>query len=133
LQANNYIIENGAIVSSDLDANFTNCIFWGDGGIVDDETVFEKKGTGLFNVILNRCIIKVKTEPPAVTLNEVIKNQDPLFDNIDVGKKLYDFRTTKNLAAPGVDNGINTAFSKDLDDNPRISGTASDLGCYEKQ
>lgn len=133
LQANNYFIENGLVISSDLDANFTNCIFWGDGGIVEDETIFEKKGTGLFNVTLSHSIIKVKNDIVGVIQNQVIKNEDPLFDNIDIGKKVYDFRTTKNLSAPGIDNGANTAFSKDLDDNPRSSGVATDLGCYEKQ
>lgn len=132
LQANNYFIEDGTPIPSDLDANFTNCIFWGDGGIVDNETIFEKQGNSLFNVSLNHCIIKVKNEPTNVTLNNIINNQDPLFDNIDIGKKIYDFRITKDLSAPGIDKGTGTSFLKDLDDNSRISGAATDLGCYEK-
>lgn len=133
LQGINYITDNGTVVSSDLEADFTNCIFWGDGGIVDNETVFDKKGTGIFNVSLNHCLIKAKEDPAGVSLSEVIKNQDPLFDEIDIGKKIFDFRITKDLSAPGIDKGINTVFLKDLDDNPRLKGPATDIGCYEKQ
>jgi len=65
-------------------------------------------------------------------LNNVIRNQDPLFDSIDISNKYYDFRTSRDPFAPGVDQGMATPFPRDLDDLPRTV-QLPDLGCYEKQ
>jgi hypothetical protein len=122
--------ENNAV--ADLSANFTNCIFWGDNGSVDNEITINKQGSSIFAISLSNCLYKVVTDPANVSLSAVIKNVDPAFDSIDVNHNYFDFRITKNAAAPGIDKGIVTTFTKDLDNNNRNVGFP-DLGCYEKQ
>jgi hypothetical protein len=132
LQANNYLQQNGSIQLADLNATFTNCIFWGDGGIIEDEVQFDKQGNTQYNVSLNYCLIKSKNISDNILLNNTINNIDPRFDNIDISKKEFDFRITKNADAPGTDYGVQTSFLYDLDDKPRKQGAGTDLGCYEK-
>lgn len=128
----NYFDDNGTIVSENLTAQFTNCIMWGEGGIVDDEVAVYKKGTATVSATLKNCLYKVKTDPTLITINNSIKNQKPEFDSIDVNRKIYDFRITRNEAAPGINAGTATSYTTDLDDKPR-EVTITDIGCYEKQ
>ncbi|MBU3713968.1 MAG: hypothetical protein FGM46_03375 [Ferruginibacter sp.] len=132
LQANNYLQQNGSVQLSDLNATFTNCIFWGDGGIIEDEVQFDKQGNTQYNVSLTHCLIKSKNISDNILLNNTINNTDPRFDNIDISKKEFDFRITKNVDAPGTDYGVQTSFLHDLDDKPRKQGAGTDVGCYEK-
>jgi hypothetical protein len=143
--SNNYIIHkkavlsvtnaaqlDGSIVTADLSSIFTNCIFWGDDGSVENEIAVNKEGNNAFNVIFNHCLYKAKTDPLNTTINEAVKNTNPLFDSINVSKQLYNLHIS-NSNAPGVNKGINgTGFAKDLDDNNRSVGLP-DIGCYEKQ
>jgi len=130
--ADNFADQNGTTVTGNLDAVFSNCIFWGDDGIIDDEVIINKQGSNTFNVTLDHCLYKALNDPSNATFTSVIKNVDPAFDSIDVSHKYYDFRITKNGSAPGIDQGITTGFLNDLDNNPRSVGLP-DLGCYEKQ
>lgn len=127
----NYSTQNGTIVTGNLQATFTNCIFWGDNGFVDNEVVVNKEGATAFSVSLNNCLYKAVNDPSNTTLSNTIKNQDPLFDSIDVSNKYYDFRHTKS-PAPGINAGIATPVNKDLDNHTRPVGLP-DMGCYEKQ
>lgn len=131
--AANFADQNGSTITADMNAFFHNCIFWGDNGNIDDEVVVNKQGSNPFSVTLDHCIYKAITDPANTNLNATIKNQDPSFDSIDVNHKFYDFRITKNILAPGIDQGAITVFPKDLDNNNRVVGTATDIGCYEKQ
>jgi hypothetical protein len=133
LQIANYSLQNGTNNTSDISAMFTNCIFWGDGGNIDDEIIADKQGNNIFNVVFQNCLYKALSDPTNTTLNAPVKNLDPVFDSIDVYHNFYDFRTNKNITAPGIDLGVNTNFSLDLDNNSRQTGIATDLGCYEKQ
>jgi hypothetical protein len=132
LQVSDATVQNGTSSTDDLDAAFVNCIFWGDYGDVDDEVVVDKAGNGIFNVSLENCLYKAINDPANTTLTSVIKNMDPSFDSVDISNKYYDFRITKNAAAPGIDAGIMVAFPNDLDNNARVVGLP-DLGSYEKQ
>jgi len=133
LLVNNFAEIDGAVVPKDLKAVFLNCIFWGDtGNAQDDEIAVVKKGDSNFNVFFDHCLYKAKNDPANTTFDSGIKNQDPLFDSIDVNKNYFDFHTRVNAAAPGIDKGSVTGFLKDLDDNNRNIGLP-DLGCYEKQ
>lgn len=132
LQATDAAFENGNSISADLNANFTNCIFWGDYGDVDDELQIDKGGNGVFNITLENCLYKAVNDPANTILTSVIKNIDPSFDSIDLTNNYYDFRVTKNPSAPGIDNGITVAFPTDLDNNNRSIGI-TDIGSYEKQ
>ncbi|MBS1755297.1 MAG: hypothetical protein JST34_14740, partial [Bacteroidetes bacterium] len=91
-----------------------------------------KQGSNTFNVIFNKNIYRLITDPAHSTLTGNITNGDPYFDSIDVNKRIFDFRITKNSFSPAIDAGTATSFLKDLDDNNRNVGI-TDLGCYEKQ
>ncbi len=135
LQATDATTQNdGSTITTDLNASFINCIFWGDYGDVDDEVLIDKVGNNVFNVNIENCIYKAINDPSNAILTSSIANQDPLFDSVDVNNKYYDFRTTKNAAAPGINTGTNIAtFPFDLDDHPRNAGGTVDIGSYEKQ
>lgn len=133
LNANNFAFQNGTTITADLNAVFRNNIFWGDeGGLVTDEVVVNKQGANTFTVLFEKNLYRVLNDPGNSTLTANIKNQNPSFDSIDVVKRIFDFRVTKNPAAPGINAGTVTGFPKDLDDKNRNVGLP-DLGCYEKQ
>jgi hypothetical protein len=132
LYLNNFSNHAGVTLTADLNAVFRNNIFWSDGGIVDNEVVVSKQGANLFTVLFEKNIYRVVNDPTNSTLTGNIVNGDPSFDSIDISKKIFDFRITKNAGAPGLDAGVLTGFPKDLDDNNRNIGLP-DLGCYEKQ
>ncbi|MEP7252661.1 MAG: hypothetical protein ABI683_09785, partial [Ginsengibacter sp.] len=132
LQAANFLDQGNTTFVADFDARFTNCIFWGEGGTVDNEIVTAKKPNVLFSLVFDNTIYKVKDTDPAdaVFTGNILKNADPLFDSINISKSYYDFHFTKDLAAPAIDRGSTTPFLSDLDGNVR-SGIF-DLGCYER-
>jgi hypothetical protein len=128
----NFAVQNGSTVSNSLQAIFTNCIFWGDNGFVDDEIAVNKQGSNPFTVTFSNCLYRAQTDPSNAAFNAVIKNQDPLFDSIDVVKQYYDFRQNNAASPPGINKGTAAAFTTDLDSNKRAAGLP-DIGCYEKQ
>lgn len=132
LFATNFIDQNGSINTSDLNALFQNCIFWGDSGFINDELSISKQGNNIFNVQFDHCLYKALNDPVNSTIISSIKNIEPAFDSISVINKYYDFRITLNSNAPGIDQGAATGFLKDLDNNNRSVGLP-DIGCYEKQ
>ena len=132
LQVYNFVKQNNQILTANIKAVFTNCIFWGDGGDVEDEVVAKKEGTNTFDVTFHHVLYKVKNDPANVTFDSSIKNQDPLFDSIEVNKSQFDFHFNTHPNSPAIDMGVATPFPKDLDDRPRINGLRPDIGCYEK-
>lgn len=132
LSVNNFSTATGTTLTADLNAVFRNSIFWGSEGIVDNEIEVKKQGTNPFIVLFEKNIYRALNDPANSILSGNIKNQDPSFDTIDVNKRIFDFRITKNLSAPGINAGIITGFPKDLDNNTRNIGLP-DIGCYEKQ
>ena len=122
---------NPASATEALNAGFTNCIFWGSDGFVDDEIVTHKQGNQ-FSVTLDHCLYKAQTDPSDVMANSVLKNLDPSFDSVDTQENYFDFRITHNPQAPGLNAGTTTSLLTDLDGNNRNVGSP-DLGCYEKQ
>ena len=83
-----------------------------------------------FDVIFDSNLWKVKTEPAGI-LSNIINNQSPEFDSIDVSKRYYDFHL-RNKNSPAFEKGLNVGIPIDLDGNPRPVGLP-DLGCYERQ
>ncbi len=133
LNVSNFALQNGSIITADLNAVFRNNIFWGDeGGIVDNEVVVNKQGANPFNVLFEKNLYRVLNDPGNSTLISNIRNLNPSFDSVDVSKRIFDFRVTRSSSAPGVNAGVATGFLKDLDDKNRNVGLP-DLGCYEKQ
>jgi hypothetical protein len=131
LTVNNFAMQGGSAITANLNTIFRNCIFWADTGFVNNEVVVNKQGSNTFNVLFEKNLYRVQTDPASSTLTNNIKNQDPLFDSIDITKRYYDFRITLNNTAPGINKGVLTGFSKDLDDKNR-NNSLPDLGCYEK-
>ena len=132
LIVNNFLNQAGTTLTANLNAVFRNNIFWSDGGIVDNEVVVSKQGANTFTVLFEKNIYRALTDPANSTLSGNKINADPSFDSIDISKKIFDFRITKNSFAPGLNAGVLTPFPKDLDNNNRNIGLP-DLGCYEKQ
>lgn len=131
LSANNFAMFDGAAVTTPLEANFENCIFWGDEGLLENEVQIARQGTDPFNVTFNKCLYRAATDPSAATITDCIRNQNPMFDSVNVSKRIFDFHIS-NDAAPGINYGTGTVFPADLDGNNRNNGLP-DLGCYEKQ
>ena len=132
LNVNNFLEQTGGTLTTGLNAVFRNNIFWGDNGIVNNELVVNKQGANPFTVLFEKNIYRAVTDPANSTLTGNIKNADPSFDSINVNKRIFDFRITKNALAPGINAGVLSGFPKDLDDKNRNVGLP-DMGCYEKQ
>jgi hypothetical protein len=130
LQLSNSVEQNGTILTSPLKAFFQNCIFWGDGGTVDDEIVVDKQGADVFSVTFDHVLYKAKNEVANATFISPIKNENPMFDSIDVAKNIFDFHFQNNSTSPAVNAGTSTPFPNDLDDKKRDA--TPDIGCYER-
>lgn len=132
LTLSNSYESNSGTVSGPVNASFVNSIFWGSDSNFDDEVVISKSADLPFEVTFSHCIYKGVNSPANSTLENNISNQYPGFDSIDVSHNYYDFRTSVNPIAPGVNMGTGTSFPKDLNDLPRTVDI-TDIGAYEKQ
>ena len=130
LYVSNYVQAGGIVYTADISAVFNNCLIWAENGTAVNEVVVAKQGSGNFNVNFTNCLWKVKTAPLNITATNIISNQDPVFDSINVAKGYYNFRLKEN--SPAVNKGFAAGVSTDLDGNPRPVGLP-DMGCYEKQ
>lgn len=117
-------------ITNSLDAVFRNCIFWGENGVVTDEVLVQKSGSGSFNVNFDYNLWKVETPPANSTVTQTINNQPPLFDSINTSDNYYDFRL--KTGSPALNKGVNTGILTDLDGKLRPVGLP-DLGSFEKQ
>ena len=131
LQLSNYATQGSQTLVSNLNAVFRNCIFWGEGGTVEDEVIVQKQGNSIFNVNFDHDLYKVVHDPSNATLTSVYKNLPPMFDSINTNKQVYDFHFNRNPTSPAIDKGVGTLFLRDLDDRNRAVGIP-DLGCYER-
>ncbi len=58
LTLTNYIVQGSNTLVAPLNGRFTNCIFWGDNGTVDDEVQVLKQGTNpVFNVLFDYSLL----------------------------------------------------------------------------
>ena len=130
LQVNDFFGVNGLIYTAPLKAFFTNCIFWGDNGIVANEIFVQKQGTGLFDVQFNHVLYKTKEDIANAVFIASIKNIDPGFNSVNTSRNTYDFRFNNNPLSPALNSGVATDFLYDLDG--KLRDASPDLGCYEK-
>lgn len=128
MQVANFIKEGNNFLTHDLNATFRNSIFWAESGSVDDEVVVLKQATNPFNVSFTNCLWRVKNNPANTTRTNILANADPLFENIDIPKRLYNFRL--KMGSPAINAGVATGVLFDLDGKARTN--APDLGAYEK-
>ncbi len=117
-------------VAADLNAVFRNCIFWGEGGVVNNEVVVQRNGSTAFNVNFDQALWKVQTTPANISSSGIINNEPPIFDSISTSSRYYNFRLQSG--SPAINKGTATSVNTDLDGNPRPVGL-SDLGCFERQ
>jgi len=132
LEASDFAV-SGTNETSDLNLLVKNSILWGEGGTNPNELRLNKIGNGLFSVRFNNCLLKLDVDPAELIATNIIRNIDPLFDNIDTYENRYNFRTSEDASAPGIDNGASTSVLIDLDGLPRVVNGTPDIGCYEKQ
>ncbi|MBL7697217.1 MAG: hypothetical protein JNK79_03635 [Chitinophagaceae bacterium] len=115
------------ITLGDMTASFTNCIFWGANGTVDNEVITAREGTGVFDVSFKNCIWKVEEDPGGAAIENVVNNTDPSFEVVDSRNNIYNFRLKEG--SPAINNGAPTAILTDLDGNNRVN--IPDIGAYE--
>jgi hypothetical protein len=130
LQISNFITQGGTNYTAPLAALFRNCIFWGDGGTVEDEITANRQGTDPYSIAFDHILYKAKNDVGNATFITSIKNEEPMFDSIDVFKNIFDFHFTKTPSAPAVNAGVTTSFPLDLDD--KLRDNKPDIGCYER-
>ncbi|GGB13329.1 choice-of-anchor Q domain-containing protein [Puia dinghuensis] len=121
--------EGSGVATGAMQATFTNCIFWGDNGSVDNEVVVSRLGNNTFNVNFNNCLWKVKAAPTGVTATGMIANHDPLFDSVNNVRMYYDFHL--KAGSPALKAGTSSGLLIDLDGNPRPA-SSPDIGCYQR-
>ena len=124
-------IPNSTIPPNVLDANFINCIFWGENtGLVTNEVFLSKQGNTPFIANFDHVLWRVESNPPLATsvINPI--NSDPLFDSVNSARRAYDFRLKED--SPALNSGKSTSVTIDLEGNSRPVGQP-DRGCYEKQ
>lgn len=129
LQLTDFVREGNTVITAGLSATFSNCIFWADNSVVEDEVVTSKQGSGPFNVSFQNCLWKVKNNPANASSEGIIVNQSPVFDSVDTQKRWYNFRL--KVESPAINKGKATPLAIDLDGNPRPVDLP-DLGCYER-
>ena len=123
------IVDGTTVVTGPVQANFANCIFWGDYGNVPDEVIVEQQTTNSFSVAFSNCLWKVQDAPAKVTTANMIVNRDPLFDSVNTVASYYDFHL--KAASPAVGSGAAAGVMVDLDGRVRPA-TNPDLGCYQR-
>lgn len=115
------------VTTGKMKATFTNCIFWGANGTVDNEVIALREGNEAFDVKFSHCLWKANEEPGNVTVVSVVVNEDPLFETMDTRQNRYNFRL--KAGSPAINKGVATAVSTDLDGNNRVN--IPDIGAYE--
>lgn len=114
-----------------LTARFTNCIFYGEGGIAENEVMVEKKGSpspDQFNVKFENVLYWNKVNDADSYFSNSIKNQKPAFDSIDAGRRIFDFHLKTTSKAIDAGNAA-TGVTIDLDGKQR--DLKPDIGCFE--
>jgi hypothetical protein len=127
LTVTDFIKQGDQVSTADLQAHFTNCIFWGANGTVENEVAIGMQGNGNFDVSFAGCLWKMAEIPASTNVSGLIENQDPMFKNTDSQNNYFDFRLKEG--SPAVNAGINAGIIQDLDGN--IRSNVPDIGAYE--
>src|ERR1022692_477883 len=117
LNISNY--DSSGALTADMNANFVNCIFWGNGDTLTNEVAVSKQGSNIFNVTFSSCLWKVANIPANASSSNML-DVDPMFDSVNNQSMYYDFHLKSG--SPAIDAGIFTGIPFDLDGNPRAVG-----------
>lgn len=130
---NNYykdVFGNFQVRNLDM-AFFGNCIIYGNK---DEEIALDKYefGASTFNVEFNSCIVKTELAIPNqnAIFDICLKNIDPKFERTD--SVYFNIKTSSPAINAGSFSNASGIIS-DILGNPRISGSAPDMGAYEKE
>ncbi len=115
--------------AASVSANFTNCIFFGEAGLVDDEINLLQAGNN-FKVSFDHVLYKVQNLSASIFANS-INNIDPGFLNIDEENAEFDFHLKPESVCKDVGKAL--PITTDLDGKPRTVNSLPDIGCYEIQ
>lgn len=132
IQHNNPVLQvsnTDGVSHAALQANFTNCIFWGDGGLIENEVATTKNDAAAFNVTFNNVLWKMKAIPTNINTTGNIITQQPEFDSINTSRHYYNYRLKE--ISPAIANG-SAGTIIDLDGKSR-GALVTDLGSFEKQ
>jgi hypothetical protein len=129
LSVSNAATDGSQVLTGDLQAVFTNCIFWGDSG-VSDEADISQQGSTAFQVFFDHVLMKQQHFPAGADSTAVLLNADPFFNTTDNQQRIYDFHL--QAGSPALNYGTDAGIPVDLDGNGRPIGEP-DLGCYERQ
>ncbi|RYY53990.1 MAG: hypothetical protein EOO09_15965 [Chitinophagaceae bacterium] len=122
------ITDSDGTATGALDAVFSNCIFWGDEGVVDDEVVTGRTTGTAWSLRFDHVLWRQAAPPAGAVLESVISNQDPLFFNTDYAEGAFNFRVQEG--SPAINSGKASSVNTDLDGRPRPEWVP-DLGAYE--
>jgi hypothetical protein len=129
LTISNTSTDGTQILTGDLTAAFTNCIFWGSEGVPDEAQVI-KQGNSVFQVQFGHSILKQQNYPANIDSAVLLLNTDPQFIATGIQNDIFNFHLQASSPALGI--GLNTGVFIDLDGNNRPA-SQSDLGSYERQ
>jgi hypothetical protein len=104
-------------IPGSLNAIVRNCIIYGS---LENELISNNKGSGLFNIVFQNCLIKAKEANPLVTFSGCKFNEDPKFE--DTEKWNYRLKS----GSPGLNAGIAPFFGTNLDG----IGGGTNMGAY---
>ncbi len=110
-----------------LSGNFTNCIFYGSGGLVDNEITTAVAGAGVNTNFLN-VFYSNSAEQAGVQFENSLNNTEPGFNLIDFENNVFDFSLSP--VSPCNNNGIGTTVIIDILGRRRSDQTP-DIGCFE--
>ncbi len=122
-------VDNNIYVAP-LDAQFINCIVWGDGALVNNELEAERKGEAPYSVIFENGLWRMKEVSSFITTINAITNEDPLFEKADSNPLQADFHL--QAGSPAIGKGRSPTLPVDLDGKTRYQ-PAPDIGAYERQ
>lgn len=122
-----FLREGDALKFAPTSAEFTNCIFWGSNGTVEDEVVALKEGSETFDIKFINCIMKFNTKPGNTTFTGVIENEEPLFVEVVNNELKYNFRL--RAGSIGIDGGVPAGVNFDLDG--KVRDNIPDIGAFE--
>lgn len=108
---------------------FTNCIFFGSGGLVDNEVSTSVNGS-MFSALMRNVFYYNSTELPGLVFENSINSTEPAFNNLDFENNIFDF--SLSTSSPCNNTGAPTAVSVDILGRNRNS-LSPDMGCFENE
>ncbi len=121
--------QDNALNQYPLNGNFTNCIFYGSGGLVENEINSTVFGAGVSTNFRN-VFYSNTFDQSGVEFENSINSNDPNFNLIDYENNIFDFSLSP--ISPCNNAGIGTSVIVDILGQKRSDQTP-DIGCFEME